>query len=82
MQMVGPAYMDYALNGRSGGPRGNRHPTGAAAPHGVFPCAGDDRWIAIAVGSDNAEAVIVVDAKTGQELGRILLTPMSGFAAR
>lgn len=52
MQMVGPAYMDYALNGRSGGPRGNRHPTGAAAPHGVFPCAGDDRWIAIAVGSD------------------------------
>lgn len=38
--------------------------------------------IAIAVGSDNAEAVIIVDAKTGQELGRILLTPMSGFAAR
>ena len=38
--------------------------------------------IAIAVGSDNAEAVILVDAKTGEELGRILLTPMSGFAAR
>lgn len=38
--------------------------------------------IAIAVGSDNAEAVIIVDAKTGQELGRIMLTPMSGFAAR
>jgi len=38
--------------------------------------------IAIAVGSDNAEAVIIVDAKTGEELGRILLTPMSGFAAR
>ena len=38
--------------------------------------------IAIAVGSDNAEAVIIVDAKTGEELGRILLTPLSGFAAR
>ena len=22
------------------------------APHGVYPCAGDDRWIAVAVGSD------------------------------
>ena len=37
--------------------------------------------IAIAVGSDHAEAVIIVDAKTGEELGRILLTPLSGFAA-
>ncbi|MBP6382626.1 MAG: CoA transferase [Pseudomonadales bacterium] len=52
MQMVGPAYMDYALNGRVGGPKGNEHPLAAAAPHGVFPCAGDDRWISIAVPSD------------------------------
>ncbi|MBS0511837.1 MAG: CoA transferase [Proteobacteria bacterium] len=52
MQMVGPAYMDHALNGRVGGPRGNEHPTAALAPHGVFPCRGDDRWIAIATGSD------------------------------
>ncbi len=52
MQMVGPAYMDYAINGRVGGPLGNRHPLGAAAPHGVFPCAGDDRWISIAVLTD------------------------------
>ena len=37
--------------------------------------------IAIAIGSDHAEAVIIVDAKTGEELGRILLTPLSGFAA-
>jgi benzylsuccinate CoA-transferase BbsF subunit len=52
MQMVGPAFMDYALNGRSGGPMGNRHPRAAAAPHGVFPCGGEDRWIAIAVTSN------------------------------
>ncbi|WP_327686326.1 CaiB/BaiF CoA transferase family protein [Streptomyces sp. NBC_00467] len=25
----------------------------AAAPHGVYPCAGDDRWCAIAVTTDN-----------------------------
>ncbi|MBP9218391.1 MAG: CoA transferase [Sterolibacterium sp.] len=52
MQMVGPAYMDYQLNGRSGGPMSNEHPVHAAAPHGVFPCQGDDRWISIAVASD------------------------------
>ena len=49
MQMVGPAYMDYVLNGRIGGTKGNEHPLDAAAPHGVFRCAGDDRWISIAV---------------------------------
>lgn len=53
MQMVGPAYMDYQLNGRSGGPKSNEHPVNAAAPHGVFPCKGDDRWISIAVASDD-----------------------------
>jgi benzylsuccinate CoA-transferase BbsF subunit len=49
MQMVGPAFMDYAMNGRVAGPIGNRHPLAAAAPHGVFPCSGEDRWISIAV---------------------------------
>ena len=52
MQLLGPAYMDYALNGRDGGPKGNEHPLAGAAPHGVFPCAGDDRWISIAVMND------------------------------
>lgn len=53
MQLVGPAYMDYALNGRVAGPLGNLHPLGRAAPHGVFPCRGDDRWISIAVATDS-----------------------------
>ncbi len=53
LQMIAPAYMDYVLNGRVAGPMGNRHPLGAAAPHGVFPCAGEDRWISIAVLSDD-----------------------------
>jgi len=59
MQMVGPAFMDYALNGRSAGALGNRHPRAAAAPHGVFPCAGEDRWIAIAVTNDDAWQALV-----------------------
>jgi crotonobetainyl-CoA:carnitine CoA-transferase CaiB-like acyl-CoA transferase len=52
IQLVGPAFIDYLLNGRIAGPIGNRHPVAAAAPHGVFPCRGEDRWIAIAVGND------------------------------
>jgi benzylsuccinate CoA-transferase BbsF subunit len=49
MQMVAPAFMDYFLNSRVAGPLGNRHPLAAAAPHGVFPCTGEDRWVSIAV---------------------------------
>lgn len=52
MQMIGPAYMDYVLNDRVGGPKGNEHPVAAAAPHAVFPCVDDDRWISIAVPSE------------------------------
>ena len=64
MQMVGPAFMDYALNDRVAGPIGNRHPLEVCAPHGVFPCGGDDRWISIAVETDaewNALASVIGD---------------------
>jgi crotonobetainyl-CoA:carnitine CoA-transferase CaiB-like acyl-CoA transferase len=40
-----------AATGKSFGRIGNRSPH--AAPHGVFPCAGTERWIAIAVHSDD-----------------------------
>lgn len=52
MQLMGPAFMDFVMNGRVARPMGNRHPVGAAAPHGVFRCSGEDRWIAIAVADD------------------------------
>jgi benzylsuccinate CoA-transferase BbsF subunit len=61
MQMMGPPFMDYVLNGRVQGTIGNGHPLGVGAPHGVFPCAGGgfdkptagDRWISIAVLTDD-----------------------------
>jgi benzylsuccinate CoA-transferase BbsF subunit len=59
MQMVGPAYMDLALNNRVGGTKGNEHPLRTAAPHAVFPCAGDDRWISIAVPSEEEWRALV-----------------------
>jgi benzylsuccinate CoA-transferase BbsF subunit len=49
LQFMGPALMDFVFNGREAGPIGNRHPLGIGAPHGLFPCKGDDRWISIAV---------------------------------
>jgi crotonobetainyl-CoA:carnitine CoA-transferase CaiB-like acyl-CoA transferase len=49
--------LDYSFNGRERGQRGNDHP--AFAPYGVFPSAGEDRWIAIACTSDAAFAALV-----------------------
>ncbi len=59
LQLVGPTFLDFVLNGRVGGPLGNRHPVAAGAPHGVFPCRGSDRWIAIAVLGDEEWAGLV-----------------------
>ncbi len=45
----GPALLDYFANGRAARPCGNRLPYDKAAPHDCYPCAGEDRWVAIAV---------------------------------
>jgi crotonobetainyl-CoA:carnitine CoA-transferase CaiB-like acyl-CoA transferase len=48
--MMPEAMMDFLMNGRDQLPMGNRDES--MAPHGVFPAAGDDKWIAIAIASD------------------------------
>jgi crotonobetainyl-CoA:carnitine CoA-transferase CaiB-like acyl-CoA transferase len=48
--MMPEAMMDFLMNGRDQAPIGNRDES--MAPHGVFPAAGDDQWIAIAIASD------------------------------
>jgi crotonobetainyl-CoA:carnitine CoA-transferase CaiB-like acyl-CoA transferase len=48
--MVGDQMMDYAMNGRSPVRDGNHDPL--MAPHSVYRCAGEDRWLSIAVGSE------------------------------
>jgi benzylsuccinate CoA-transferase BbsF subunit len=48
--LLGPAMLDLTVNGREQQAIGNAHAT--AAPHGVYPCRGDDRWIAIAATTD------------------------------
>jgi crotonobetainyl-CoA:carnitine CoA-transferase CaiB-like acyl-CoA transferase len=48
--LLGEAYLEGPRTGRPAAPRGNAVPY--ACPHGVYPCAGEDRWIAIAVVGD------------------------------
>ena len=50
LQFLAPAILDYTTNGRVGTRDGNRDP--AMAPHGVYPCRGEDRWCAIACAND------------------------------
>lgn len=44
----GTAILDWSANGRTWARYGNRSPYKPAAPHGAYPCAGADRWLAIA----------------------------------
>jgi crotonobetainyl-CoA:carnitine CoA-transferase CaiB-like acyl-CoA transferase len=50
--VLADALMAQQMNGQAPARDGNRHPH--MAPHGIFPAAGDDRWIAIAVEDDPA----------------------------
>ena len=47
---LGERWLEYVLNGTVPGPMGNHHPS--FAPHGIYPCSGDDKWVAIAVETD------------------------------
>ena len=48
--MLPEAIMDYAMNGRDRGRRGNQDDI--MVPHNVYRCQGEDRWVAIAVESE------------------------------
>lgn len=50
LQNVGGALLDVTMNGRVRRRAGNTHPS--MAPHGVYRCAGDDRWLALACEDD------------------------------
>ena len=45
--MIGPALLEFLVNGREPQPEGNFSAT--AAPHNAYRCKGDDRWCAISI---------------------------------
>ncbi|AOY78789.1 CoA transferase [Moorena producens JHB] len=46
----GEHFLEYAVNGKTTLPIGNRHP--AYAPHGCYRCREEEQWVVIAIGSD------------------------------
>lgn len=45
--LIGEAYVGYDMNGRSPSRKGNRD--GFMAPHNCYPCQGEDKWVSIAI---------------------------------
>ncbi len=56
IHLCGPVMLEASVNGRKtrdeSFPNGNRLEYPHAAPHGVYPAKGEDRWLAIAVFND------------------------------
>lgn len=70
--LFGEAVVDYSRSGRVAAPIGNGHPL--MVPHGVYPCQGDDSWVALAVSSDDEWRGLC------QAIGRPDLAEDAGFA--
>ncbi len=52
VHFIAPAVLEYLRNGTVVGGRGNQ--SEHYCPHGVFPAAGDDRWVAVVAQHDDA----------------------------
>jgi crotonobetainyl-CoA:carnitine CoA-transferase CaiB-like acyl-CoA transferase len=52
LTLAGPALLDWTVNNRpsrrEGQPHSNRSASPPMAPHGIYACAGQDEWVAIA----------------------------------
>lgn len=57
LPVLGPAILDYTMNGRVQGPTGNRDPW--AAPQGCYPTKGDDQWLTISIHNDEEWRALV-----------------------
>lgn len=62
---IGDSLVEAQLKGRNPPVLGNRHPD--FAPQGIYPCVGDDRWVAIAVLDDAAWQQLCATASLPQE---------------
>ena len=56
INLIGEHILGYSMNGTQPPPQGNRH--SSMAPHGCYPCSGDDRWVTIAVEDDDQFAAL------------------------
>ncbi len=69
LHFTAPFMLDQAVNGHEQARMGNRDPD--AAPHGVYPCQGEERWIAIACFTDQEwQTLAGVIGESGGESGQ------------
>jgi len=61
--LVAPWLIEQAVTGKVAPKTGNRHPT--YVPHGLFPCDGDDAWVAVAVDRRRSLACALRRDRTG-----------------
>lgn len=71
--LLGPTLLARATDGGVSVPVGNASQEMPGAPHGVYPCAGDDRWVALSV---------FTDAEWERFAAAIGLVPEARFARR
>lgn len=57
VSLVGVEWMQYATSGVAPAMRANRDPNWC--PHGIYPAAGDDEWLALAVETDDEFRALV-----------------------
>jgi crotonobetainyl-CoA:carnitine CoA-transferase CaiB-like acyl-CoA transferase len=69
LQLTTPALLQYQIDAATPLRRGNRHPV--FAPHGIYPCQGEDRWVAIAVEDTRAFASLARVIGRGDWIGDI-----------
>lgn len=72
--MLDANVLEYFANGRVPQRQGNRDPN--AAPHGCYPCAGEDRWVVVAVQTDDEWR------RLATAIGRAELASDPGLATR
>lgn len=49
--LLGEAILDFSVTGRVAGTMANRHRD--MAPHGVYPCSGEDMWAAVSISDED-----------------------------
>lgn len=70
LHLMTPALLERSINGRVWERAGNRDRE--LAPHGVYPAAGDDRWVAIACESDQAWVALAAAMGAPELAGMVL----------
>lgn len=80
LSLNGPALLDWTVNGRPsrrpGQPNSNRSTSPAMAPHGIYPCQGEDEWAAISC-RDEADWARLLDVAGHPALREARFTSLS-----